>query len=147
MGLFLCFCFLLLFSASGVAKLSGFELGLVWSHWMQRFIDLFLKLLWKKQIKNRSINLCIQRSLPLSYSLFQNLVFILCSALFFLMIGVVRMIMDPFGCWESVGKQLKLRNLLNYIMKWDGLLHDSGFPFLFPMISWQANRPCSQIVL
>ncbi|RVX14014.1 hypothetical protein CK203_011380 [Vitis vinifera] len=42
------------------------------------------------------------------------------------MIGVVCMIMDPFGCWESVGKQLKLRNLLNYIMKWDGLLHDSG---------------------
>ncbi|RVW17172.1 hypothetical protein CK203_075968 [Vitis vinifera] len=63
------------------------------------------------------------------------------------MIGVVCMIMDPFGCWESVGKQLKLRNLLNYIMKWDGLLHDSGFPFLFPMISWQANRPWKEIRL
>ena len=56
--------------------------------------------------------------------------FMFCSV-FFLMIGVVCMIMDPFGCWESVGKQLKLRNLLNYIMKWDGLLHDSGFPSFF----------------
>lgn len=70
-------------------------------------------------------------SLPL-LSLFQNLVFVLSSALFyFWMIEVVCMTMGPFGLWENVGKHLKLWNLLSHSMRRDGLLHDSTFPFIF----------------
>ena len=51
--------------------------GFGWSHWRQRFIDLFLRfvVLKKPQNMNRSINLCIQRSLIF-------LLFILGSVLF-----------------------------------------------------------------